>query len=656
MSEKNAFYITTPIYYVNDVPHIGSATTTIACDTLARYHRLLGEDVLFSTGTDENAPKVVEAAQKHNEDPQAFVDKISGAFKVAWEKLNISYDYFIRTTDADHKKCVQDFFAKLMKSGDIYKDTYEGWYCVPCETFFRETDLVDGKCPDCGREVQKVQEDNYFFRLSAYGDKLLDWIKKNPDALQPEFRKNEVVSFIESGLRDACITRQSYGWGIPVPGDPDRVVYVWFDALINYITLAGYGTDEKKLAHWWPATVHMVGKDIFTRFHATMWPAMLMALGIEPPKHVYAHGFWTVEGEKMSKSRGNFIQPHEMIDSIVMESGCEPAIATDSLRYYLLREFPVGDSDFSRAGLKQRFNSDLANDLGNLLNRTLSMINRYFEGTLPTKGEDPEIIKEAETVWNNWNQGLEQIRYTDALNSIWHLISRMNKYIDEKAPWTLSKEGKKEELSQVLYTAAEATRMVAIMISPIMPSTAEVIWKQLGLPGRAADQKLPEAQAWGGFPTGLSIGKPVPIFPRIEKTKEKKVEENKVTPEAPKPEKAAAPETPAEEEKPIINYDDFAKLDLRVGEVKAAEKVEKADKLLHLTVDLGTEMRSIVAGIAEWYAPEELVGKKIIIVANLAPRKMRGVISQGMLLAAESDGVVSVLTSDKPMKPGALIR
>jgi methionyl-tRNA synthetase len=650
MPDKNKFYITTPIYYVNDVPHIGSSTTTIACDTLARYHRLLGEKVLFSTGTDENAPKVVEASKTAGQDPQSFVDRISQAFKDAWEMLNISNDIFIRTTEPRHKEGVQKFFKKLMDKGDIYKGAYEGWYCVPDETFWRESDLVDGKCPDCGREVQLVREENYFFRLSAYGDKLLEWIRNNPDALQPEFHRNEVISFIESGLRDACITRSAYGWGIEVPGDPEQVVYVWLDALINYITLAGYDWDEEKLAFWWPANVHMVGKDIFTRFHATLWPAMLMAAGMEPPKHVYAHGFWTVEGEKMSKSRGNFIQPKEMVQEIMDVAGCTHEAAVDALRYYLIREFPVGDSDFSRAGLKQRYNSDLANDLGNLLNRTLSMIGRYFNGTLPSGSQDEEIIHEAEKAWNEWSLAMQEIRLTDALTAVWRLIGRMNKYIDERAPWALFKQGNTEELSAVLYATVEVTRMAAVMVSPVMPYSAQAIWQQLGLSGEVTDQTFETARKWGGFPIGTTVNQPVPIFPRIEVKKEKKVEEPKKAEEAPKPAAAPAP-APQTDEKPIITFDDFMKLDLRVGEVKSAEKVQGADKLLHLTVDIGTETRSIVAGIAQWYAPEELVGKQIVIVANLAPRKMRGVESQGMLLAGEADGNVVVLARRNPWQP-----
>lgn len=651
------YYVTTPIYYVNDVPHIGNCTTTVACDALARYHRMLGEAVLFSTGTDEHAPKVAEAAKAAGVDPQSYVDRVSNGFKEAWALLNISNDVFIRTTDAHHKEGVQKLFAKLMETGDIYKGSYEGWYCLPDETFWREADLVNGKCPECGRDVQLVKEENYFFRLSAYGDRLLEWIRENPKALQPDFRRNEVISFIESGLRDACITRSSFGWGIPVPGDPERVIYVWFDALINYITLIGYGWDEQKLSYWWPANLHMVGKDIFTRFHATLWPAMLMAARMDPPKAEYAHGFWTVEGQKMSKSLGNVAKPAELVQELVDASGCAREAAVDALRYYLLREFPVGDSDFSRAGLQKRFNFDLANDLGNLLNRTLSMVGRYFQGKLPNAGSDNEILLEAESAWGDWKFALDENRFTDALAAAWRLIGRMNKYIDEKAPWALSREGKTEELSAVLYTCVEATRMAAVMVSPVIPWTAQAIWEQLGLPGQVTDQRLPMTQTWGAYPVGITAGQPAPIFPRIEAKKETKVEEQQAMQEAPKASEAPK-ETPAPEtaEKPVVTYDDFAKLDLRVGEVKSAEKVQGADKLLHLTVDIGTEERSIVAGIAEWYAPESLVGKRVVIIANLAPRKVRGVMSQGMILAAEFGEDVAILSPEKTLPGGAKVR
>lgn len=639
MAEKT-YYITTPIYYVNDVPHIGNASTTIACDVLSRFKRLQGRDVVFVTGTDENAIKVAEAAQAQGKSTQEYVDGIVPVFQEVWRGLHITNDVFIRTTEERHKKVVEHAFTKLLEQGDIYQDTYKGWYCVSDETFFREDEVTDGLCPnaECRKPVRWVEEQNYFFRLSAYGDKILKHIDENPGFLGPEFRRNEVVSFIKAGLRDACITRKAYGWGIPVPGEPDKVIYVWFDALLNYITAAHYLADDEKFNKTWPADVQLMGKDIFVRFHCTIWPAMLMALGVDLPKKIFAHGFWTIEGEKMSKSKGNAISPLVLAKDLAEMSGASVDIAVDAIRYFILREVTFGlDGDFSVGGLVGRFNSDLANDLGNLLNRTLPLLHRSRGGVAPKPSEENSefalLIAEAA---GDAAERLDNMQFSEALNAIWSVVSRANKYVDEQAPWRLAKDDSQgEKLDDVLYTVLETVRAVSVMVQPFMPSVSEAILRQLGVTDK---QSWDGAGRWGGLKPGTQTLPPEPIFPRIDTAKLK------------------APEKPEEEKVDYISFEEFKKLDLRIGKIVTAAKMEGADKLLQLTVDIGSEVRPVVAGIAKWYDPEKLVGRQVLMIANLAPAKIRGAESRGMLLAADLDGEAVLLVPDKEVGPGSTVR
>jgi methionyl-tRNA synthetase len=539
-----------------------------------------------------------------------------------------------------------------MERGDIYKDLYKGWYCVSDETFFRESEVVDGLCPnpECRKPVRWVEEENYFFRLSAYADRLLEYIEAHPDFLGPEFRKNEVVSFIKAGLKDACVTRKAYGWGIPVPGDPDQVIYVWFDALLNYITVAGYLSDEKKFSEAWPADVQLLGKDIFVRFHSTLWPAMLMGLDLPLPKRIFGHGFWTIEGDKMSKSKGNVISPVALAENLAEMSGADVDIAVDAIRYFLMREVTFGlDGDFSISGLIGRFNSDLANDLGNLLNRTLPLLHNYRGGIISQPGCDDEggkalsdLVKSAA---DEAAERLDKLQFSEALGAIWTVVGRANKYMEEQAPWKLAKdESCKAKLDTVLYTVLETVRAVAILISPFMPSVAEAIWEQLGIEKPLSEQRWIDAETWGGLKPGTKTGLPKPIFPRIDARRKAAV----------KAEKPAPPKKEKEMEQ--ISFDEFKKLELRIGKVVSAEKVPGADKLLQLTVDLGTEQRPVVAGIAQWYSPEELVGREVVIVANLAPAVIRGAESRGMLLAADLNGTAVLLGPDKEVPPGSAVR
>ncbi len=673
----NRFYLTTPIYYVNDVPHIGTSYTTIAADILARFHRMRGEEVLFATGTDENATKVVQAARERGREPQAFVDEMAARFEEAWRRLNVEHDVFIRTTEPRHKRAVQHLFRALREQGDIYEGPYEGWYCVSCETFFTQEEAPESdgerRCPNepLHPPLRLVRENNYFFALSRYGDRLLEHIEAHPEFLQPEFRRNEVVAFIKQGLRDVCITRAATDWGIPVPDDPSQVVYVWFDALINYATIAGYPDDAEALAKWWPADLHLVGKDIYVRFHCTLWPAMLMAAGLEPPRQVFGHGFWMSEGRKMSKTLGNFIEPLKLVDWLAELSGSRREIAVDAFRYFIFREMPFGeDGNFARASLLQRFNSDLANDLGNALNRSLSMACRHFENAVPPRGDSETRLRDlAAEVHPRVGAALEANDLQAALAAAWELISGVNKYLDDRAPWSLAKEGRREELGAVLYDALEAVRVVSVWVAPFMSCAAEEIRRQLGLYGPPRWQ---DAASWGLLEPGAALHSPAPIFPRIERTMMEEALKNAeaTPPAAEKPAAAAAPAHPPApaaavgadpgspgEEPQHISIDDFVKVELRVAEVLSAERVPKADKLLHLRVSLGSEERTVLAGLAEYYEPETLVGRRVILVANLAPRKMRGLVSQGMLLAAESeDGRVSLLRPDQDLPPGAKVR
>jgi methionyl-tRNA synthetase len=644
---KNTFYVTTAIYYVNDVPHVGNAYEAIMADVIARYHRLKGENAFLLTGTDENAIKVVNAAAERGVPTKEYADRLSEDFKRVWQSLGVSYDDFIRTTEERHTRVVEAIFARLLSQGDIYKGHYEGWYCVPDESFFLESDLADGKCPECGRNVEWVDEETYYFKLSAYGDRLLDYIESHPGFLQPEFRKNETISFIKQGLRDVSLTRANRGWGIPVPGDPSKVIYVWFDALINYISAIGYLWDEERFNSLWPADVQCVGKDIFVRFHATIWPAMLMALGLEPPRTIHGHGFWTINGEKISKSRGNAISPAKLASDLAEESGARPEIAVDAVRYFLAREVTFGvDGDFSFASFRNRFNSDLANDLGNLLNRALSMLNKYFDGAIPDPGSFSGGLREAVAIAvGAASEAADRLDFTRALDAIWQMIGAANKYINDQKPWELEKQGRKDELAGVLYSALEAARAAAIMVSPFMPSTAVEIARQLGIADEFSSLKWSNASDVKPFRPGTRTQGPDPIFPRLETKKQQPAE---VT-EQPK---AEGPPT-AED---TISYDYFSKLKIRVAEVKQAERVEGADKLLKLLVNLGDEERQIVAGVAQWYEPDSLVGKKIVLLANLEPAKIRGVVSNGMLLAADVDGRAVILTPESDVPAGSRVK
>lgn len=641
--KKIPFYISTPIYYPSDRLHIGHAYCTTVADAIARYKRLADYDVFFLTGSDEHGQKIERKAKEVGVTPIEYVDKIVDSFKNLWDKLHISNDDFIRTTEFRHREVVQSIFQKIFDQGDIYKSAYEGWYCTPCETFWLERQLVEGKCPDCGRSVEVLKEESYFFRMSKYQDRLLQYIEDNPDFIQPTSRRNEMINFIKGGLEDLCVSRTTFDWGIPVPFDTKHVVYVWFDALTNYITAAGYLHDRDKFVKYWPADIHLVGKEI-VRFHSIIWPIILMALGVELPKMVYGHGWLVVEGDKMSKSKGNVVDPVALIEEF----------GADAIRYFLLREITLGmDGNFSRDALINRINADLANDLGNLLHRTLSMVGRFNAGVIEAPGDTEEIdcalSQLAQTTAAEYEKAMEHMDINGAIKTVWALVSRTNKYIDETGPWALAKDpAKRGRLNTVLYNLAETLRVVTILISPFMPVTAPKIWEQLGITDKIVNARLNDAKSWGRLPAGTKVGKPEPIFPRIEEKPE--AEEPAAVPqEAPKPAIGTAPAMPE------VSIDEFAKMDLRVAKVLAAEKVEKADKLLKLEVDLGTEQRTIVSGIAKHYAPEDLVGRNVVMIVNLKPAKIRGIESRGMVLAA-SNGDKLTLVEAPEMPAGSKVK
>jgi methionyl-tRNA synthetase len=654
MSKRDdRFYITTAIDYVNSVPHIGTAYEKIGADVLARWNRMMGKEVHFQMGNDEHSINVWKAAREKGLHPKQYCDEMRVQFENIWQNLSISYDGFIQTSDPLHEAGVQKLFSKIMESGDIYSARYEGWYCESCEAYLTDKDLIEGLCPNHKMKPKWLSEENYFFALSKYGDRLLKHIEKNPEFILPDIRKNEIVSLIRDGLQDVSVSRSSFDWGVKLPNDDRHIVYVWFDALINYITAVGYGSNEENFKKWWPADVHVIGKDI-TRFHCVIWPAMLMSAGIELPRTIFGHGFVYLKGEKMSKSLGNIVKPMDIIEKF----------GADPLRYYLMREGGFGrDSDFTWEHFIERYNGDLANGIGNLVARTIGMAARYQDCIInPPSKIDPssEIASATNGLFEKFSSNLNhlngEVEFHHALANIWELVASADRHVNENKPWELAKKNEKDRINTILWELASAIRVVATALFPFMPSTAEKIWSDMGFEifGDLAEQGAASLKSpWGNIDKKITAKKANGLFPRIEEEEKKDKPEAKKT-ESPKKEKKM--EMASGNIVQLLDIQDFAKVELKVAAVIGAEKVEGADKLLKLIIDIGSEKRQIVAGIAKHYSPEELIGKKIVVVTNLKPAKLRGIESNGMLLAASDENTVSILTPLRDVAIGSRIK